>query len=253
MSNTIVPQILSELDGVEEIGNGSNTGNMSDEKPFFLSISGPEILNMWIGESERSIRDIYRSARDHSPYVVSIFATNRHDVIDPALLRPGRIDKKIGVSRPNEAAAKEIFLVHLRDGVPINDGVTEVDEKREFIADIMVKTLYNGSAPLALATLKTGKVKDIKYSDLMSGAKVMQIVRRASEAAFERDTTGEGSGLLLEDFYCAIDESFEEDGAMMVEGEPYKWSRILGRDADGIRRIERADRKKTQRSGRAVI
>ncbi|MEO6568344.1 MAG: AAA family ATPase, partial [Opitutaceae bacterium] len=189
-----------------------------DHPEFFLSIKGPEILNMWLGESERQVRDLFAQCREkaaegHLAFlfideaesvlgtrhasrggsnilstlvpmfctemdglealqnVVVILASNRADLIDPAILRPGRIDRKIRVRRPDEAAAKEIYGIYLSDDLPLA-------EPRGDLIDVVTKAHYakTDENRFLEVSYRSGRREHLYRGDLASGAIIAAIV-----------------------------------------------------------------------------
>ena len=212
-----------------------------------MHVKGPEILNMWVGESERMVREIFATAREkrregfmpflfideaesilgtrrasrHSNIlstlvpmfcsemdgidslndVVIILASNRADLIDPAILRPGRIDRKIKVKRPNREGAREIYRIYLTDGLPY-DGV--LAKEAEGIGAAMGRLIERfvewqfarrEENKFLEVTLRSGRKEMLYRSDLISGAIIASIVERAKAMAIKRaiaDATGGG-------------------------------------------------------------
>ncbi len=261
----------------------------------FLHIKGPEVLNMWVGESERIIRDIFSQARQQRdtgklPFifideaesilgtrravrsynvantlvpmfcaeldgieslsqVVVILASNRPDLIDPAVLRAGRIDRKIKVGRPGRIEAAHILRIYLRRDLPYsqpNDFSSE--KKEESLVDWLVDELLNSiftkrpeNQVLAIR-LRNGR-RDILYrSDLLSGALLAGIVRRAKERAIERVVTKaefpEGSqkvqGLSLDDLLTATDQEFQESEIFPPDDSAEEWLKLLDYHPDQV-------------------
>jgi proteasome-associated ATPase len=228
-------------------------------------VKGPEILNMWLGESERIVRDLFAKARARRkegalPFifideaesvlgtrrsmrafninntlvpmfcsemdgieslrdVVIILASNRPDLIDPAVLRPGRIDRKIKVVRPGREAAAEILKVYLTEQLPfasVESGcaVDDAMGARNVLVDLLVDRLFsrNDSNRLLAVRLRNGHTKVLYRGDMVSGAILAAIVQRAKEKAIDRSlndlssTTGIGETDLL----AAIDDEYRE-------------------------------------------
>ncbi|MBI2543538.1 MAG: AAA family ATPase [Candidatus Aenigmarchaeota archaeon] len=244
MSDTIVPQALAILDGVEELNrlyknieytNGNNT------RPFFYNVSGPEILSKWVGESEQMLRDIYSRAREKSNIVITILATNRPDRIDPAVLREGRIDKKVEIPRPNEDGARSIFSVYIPDGLPVAESELKLlgsnGHWHEYAVNHLVEHLFKDSEPLAIVEYRDGRKKELFHRDLISGSKIYSIVNRAKVYAIKRKIHGEEHGLRYDDFVRGINDSYSEEVDILLSGLPQKWSQILGKEGDLIVRI----------------
>ncbi len=247
----------------------------------FLHVKGPEILNMWLGESERIVRDLFDQARVRRkngalPFifideaesilgtrramrsfnisntlvpmfcsemdgieslhdVVIILASNRPDLIDPAVLRPGRIDRKIKVSRPNKEAAAQILKVYLTEDLPLDSGlvkarggehthaVTSLVE--EVIESIFQRTTDNR---LLSIRLRSGQTKVLYRGDLVSGAILASIVQRAKEKAIDRTIqSGQPAGLLLDDLLDSVSEEFREGEMLPPDDAAEEWLKLL--------------------------
>src|SRR5713226_5504788 len=205
---------------------------------YFMHVKGPEILNMWVGESERMVREIFATARekrgeDFMPFlfideaesilgtrrasrhanilstlvpmfctemdgidslneVVIILASNRADLIDPAILRPGRIDRKIKVDRPNKEGAREIYRIYLTDDLPYDSELLKDAESRSAAIDGLIGRLTDAQFArreenrLLEITLRSGRKEVLYRSDLLSGAIIASIVERAKAIAIKR-------------------------------------------------------------------
>ncbi|NGZ04457.1 MAG: peptidase [Nitrospira sp. WS238] len=247
----------------------------------FLHVKGPEILNMWLGESERIVRDLFEQARARRksgalPFifideaesilgtrramrsfnisntlvpmfcsemdgieslhdVVIILASNRPDLIDPAVLRPGRIDRKIKVGRPNREAATQILNVYVTTDVPLDSGL--VNERggehsqavaslvEEVIATIFQRTEENR---LLSIRLRSGQGKVLYRGDLVSGAILASIVQRAKEKAIERTIqSGQPAGLLAADLLDSVTEEFREGEMLPPDDAAEEWLKLL--------------------------
>src|SRR6202171_2430622 len=215
-------------------------------KEYFMHVKGPEILNMWVGESERIVREIFSTAREKrregflpflfideaesilgtrraSRYsnilstlvpmfcsemdgidslndVVIILASNRADLIDPAILRPGRIDRKIKVNRPNRDGAREIYRIYLTNDLPYDGALAKeasnignaIERLIERILEVQFARREENR--FLEVTLRSGR-KDVLYrSDLLSGAIIASIVERAKGMAIKRAIADQGSG-----------------------------------------------------------
>src|SRR5215211_4322332 len=200
-------------------------------KEYFMHVKGPEILNMWVGESERIVREIFATAREkrregYLPFlfideaesilgtrrasrhsnilstlvpmfcsemdgidslgdVVIILASNRADLIDPAILRPGRIDRKIKVQRPNRAGAREIYRIYLTDDLPFDASVLTGSESLAGAVDALIERLLEAQFArrdenkFLEITLRSGRKETVYRSDLLSGAIIASVVERA--------------------------------------------------------------------------
>src|SRR6202030_3746484 len=222
-------------------------------REYFMHVKGPEILNMWVGESERMVREIFATAREkrregfmpflfideaesiletrrasrHSnilstlvPMFCSVFigidslidmviilASNRADLIDPAILRPGRIDRKIKVNRPDQAGAQAIYEIYLRESLPLA-------EPRVDLAKAVTEAHYSHtpSNQFLEIVFRSGK-KDFLYrGDLASGAIIAAVVERAKSFAIRRSIdTHEETFLTREDLLRALQREYEEN------------------------------------------
>ncbi len=247
----------------------------------FLHVKGPEILNMWLGESERMVRDLFAQARarrkDGSlPFifideaesilgtrramrsfnisntlvpmfcsemdgieslrdVVIILASNRPDLIDPAVLRPGRIDRKIKVSRPGRDAAAEILKVYLTDDLPVDPGVVEARggdsaSALSTLAEDVIEAIFKKSDENRLLSirLRSGQHKVLYRGDLVSGAILSSIVQRAKEKAIDRTIqAGAEAGLLAQDLLDAVTEEFREGEVLPPDDAAEEWLKLL--------------------------
>ncbi|WIM68841.1 proteasome ATPase [Corynebacterium breve] len=237
-------------------------------KSYFLNVKGPELLNKFVGETERRIRLIFERARelagDGRPVIVffdemeSIFrtrgsgvssdmettvvpqllteidgvedisnvivigATNREELIDPAILRPGRLDIKIRVSRPDREGAADIFARHLNDKVPHEGDIQD-------LIDAAVGGLF-APRPYVRLELVDGSVEVLNYSDFVSGAMIANVVDRAKKLAIKDHIAGVStSGLTAEHLRRAVVAEQNESEDLPNTSNPDEWSRISGR------------------------
>lgn len=267
----------------ESKGDGSTT---ADQRPpvtsgAFLHIKGPEILNMWLGESERMVRDLFAQARARRkggalPFifideaesilgtrramrsfnisntlvpmfcsemdgieslhdVVIILASNRPDLIDPAVLRPGRIDRKIKVSRPDRAAAAEILKVYLTEELPLDQaliaerGGEKANAFSSLVAEVIdaIFTRTDENRLLSIR-LRNGQNKVLYRGDLLSGAILSSIVQRAKEKAIDRTIqAGQSVGLVAKDLLDAVSEEFREGEMLPPDDAAEEWLKLL--------------------------
>jgi proteasome-associated ATPase len=256
-------------------------------KGFFLNIKGPELLNKYVGETERKIREIFVKAKEKASEdvpvvvffdemdalfrtrgtgissdmestivpqllaeidgveglknVIVIGASNRQDLIDPAVLRPGRLDVKIKVERPDRGAAAEIFGKYLTTELPIaraelaSAGGTVDDAARALIATA-VDAMYDvGEQNRFLeVTYANGEKETLYFKDFASGAMIESIVRRAKKLALKRYIgTGE-KGITGEDLVSAVREEFRENEDLPNTSNPDDWAKIAGRKRERI-------------------
>ena len=247
----------------------------------FLHVKGPEILNMWLGESERMVRDLFEQARARRrdgalPFifideaesilgtrramrsfnisntlvpmfcsemdgieslrdVVIILASNRPDLIDPAVLRPGRIDRKIKVSRPNKDAAAEIMRVYLTSELPLDPALIEerggahVRAVASLVEDI-IESIFRRTEDNRLLSirLRSGQNKVLYRGDLVSGAILASIVQRAKEKAIDRTIqSGQPSGLQAKDLLDSVSEEFREGEMLPPDDAAEEWLKLL--------------------------
>ncbi len=258
-----------------------------DRREYFMHIKGPEILNMWVGESERMVREIFetarakrsegylpflfideaesilgtrRSSRHHSVLstlvpmfctemdgiaslhdVVIILASNRADLIDPAILRPGRIDRKIKVKRPDKKAAEEIYGIYLSPELPFDaDLLVEAGSAataRTQIVERLVESQFAKSEhnKFLEVTLRSGR-RDVLYrGDLASGALMASVVERAKERAIKRAiATPEHEGLRWEDFEAALDAEYSESGIFPPLDLTEDWLKLIDYEVDQV-------------------
>ena len=247
----------------------------------FLHVKGPEILNMWLGESERMVRDLFEQARARRkggalPFifideaesifgtrramrsfnisntlvpmfcsemdgieslrdVVIILASNRPDLIDPAVLRPGRIDRKIKVGRPNKEAAAEILKVYVTADLPLDpalvvDGGGQEGKAAASLVEDIVESIFRRTEENRLLSirLRSGQSKVLYRGDLVSGAILASIVQRAKEKAIDRMVqSGQPAGLRLEDVRDAISEEFREGEMLPPDDAAEEWLKLL--------------------------
>lgn len=247
----------------------------------FLHIKGPEILNMWLGESERMVRELFAQARARRregalPFifideaesilgtrramrsfnisntlvpmfcsemdgieslqdVVIILASNRPDLIDPAVLRPGRIDRKIKVTRPNREASAEILRVYLNEDLPLDPAVVaerggeNATAFRSLIEDVIEAIFRRAEENRLLAVrLRSGQSKVLYRGDLVSGAILSSIVQRAKEKAIDRTIqAGKPAGLLAQDLLDAVAEEFREGEMLPPDDAAEEWLKLL--------------------------
>ncbi|QIM20873.1 proteasome ATPase [Phycicoccus sp. HDW14] len=256
-------------------------------KSYFLNIKGPELLNKYVGETERHIRLIFQRAREKSsegyPVVVffdemeSLFrtrgsgvssdvettivpqllaeidgveglenvivigASNREDMIDPAILRPGRLDVKIKIERPDAEAARDIFAKYLIAGLPLHPDDVEQngdseDATLEAMIDAVVLRMYSEEEENRfLEVTYAGGDKEILYfKDFNSGAMIQNIVDRAKKMAI-KDLLDTGQrGLRVEHLLSSCTDEFRENEDLPNTTNPDDWARISGKKGERI-------------------
>ncbi|MFD9895355.1 proteasome ATPase [Amycolatopsis sp. NPDC058986] len=280
-------------------------GDSADGKSYFLNIKGPELLNKFVGETERHIRLIFQRAREKAsegtPVIVffdemdSIFrtrgsgvssdvettivpqllseidgveglenvivigASNREDMIDPAILRPGRLDVKIKIERPDAEGAKDIFSKYLAEGLPIHaDDLAEFggDHKATFDAMIQhtVERMYEESDDNRFleVTYANGDKEVLYFRDFNSGAMIQNIVDRAKKSAIKSVLETKQPGLRVQHLLDAIVDEFAENEDLPNTTNPDDWARISGKKGERIVYIRTLVTGKNQDSGRAI-
>ncbi len=246
-------------------------------RSYFINIKGPELLNKYVGETERQIRLVFQRAREKSEEgwpvivffdemdsmfrtrgsgissdmestivpqllaeidgveglrnVIVIGATNREDLIDPAILRPGRLDVKIKIERPNEAAARQVFAQYLTDEIPIAEGESVPD-----MIDATVAEMYRDdpSNRFLEVTYQNGDKEILYYKDFASGAMIENIVRRAKKLAIKRVIAGGGKGVCTADLIASIKQEYKEHEDLPNTTNPDDWAKISGKKGERI-------------------
>ena len=259
-------------------------------KEYFMHVKGPEILNMWVGESERMVREIFATAREkrregYMPFlfideaesilgtrrasrysnilstlvpmfcsemdgidslndVVIILASNRADLIDPAILRPGRIDRKIKVNRPNRDGAREIYRIYLTPDLPY-DGVLAKEaehftEALDKLIDRFVGWQFarREENKFLEVTLRSGRKEILYRSDLISGAIVASIVERAKAMAIKRAiATQQEEGIREMDLQLAFDAEYDENDIFPTTDITEDWLKLIDYDPENVVKI----------------
>ena len=258
-----------------------------EAKSYFLNIKGPELLNKFVGETERHIRLIFQRAREKAsegtPVIVffdemdSIFrtrgtgvssdvettvvpqllseidgveglenvivigASNREDMIDPAILRPGRLDVKIKIERPDASAARDIFSKYLLASLPLAEDVVEgAGGDREAaltrIIDEGVKRMYSDADENRFleVTYANGDKEILYFKDFNSGAMIENIVNRAKKMAIKRFLETGEKGIKAADLFAAVTDEFKENEDLPNTTNPDDWARISGKKGERI-------------------
>jgi proteasome-associated ATPase len=256
-------------------------------KSFFLNIKGPELLNKYVGETERHIRLVFQRAREKAsegmPVIVffdemdSIFrtrgsgvssdventivpqllseidgveglenvivigASNREDMIDPAILRPGRLDVKIKIERPDAEAAKDIFSKYVLKELPLHpDDLAEHDDSRQGTVEAMilrtVERMYTESEENRFleVTYANGDKEVLYFKDFNSGAMIENIVARAKKMAIKEFLDTGQKGMRVSHLLAACVDEFSENEDLPNTTNPDDWARISGKKGERI-------------------
>jgi proteasome-associated ATPase len=172
--------------------------------------------------------------------VVVIGASNREDMIDPAILRPGRLDVKIKVDRPNATAAREIFAIYLHDRLPIAEeeiaAAGDVTGAVTAMIDRTVERMYATGTDNAFleVTYANGEKEVLYFKDFNSGAMIENVVARAKKLAIKRLLATSQRGLRTEDLLTAIGQEFRENEDLPNTTNPDDWARISGKKGERI-------------------
>ena len=221
-------------------------------RSYFLNIKGPELLNKYVGETEGISSDMestivpqllaeidgVESLRD----VIVIGATNREDLIDPAILRPGRLDVKIKIERPNAEAAAQIFQRYLHSELPIDEhlvnelGGGDRDKAIRIMIEETVAAMYriDDENRFLEVTYQGGDKEILYFKDFASGAMIENIVRRAKKLAVKREIEDKGRGLKSGDLIESIRQEFRENEDLPNTTNPDDWARISGKKGERI-------------------
>jgi proteasome-associated ATPase len=279
-----------EADPLQEPGpaKGAKDAREGKEgKSFFLNIKGPELLNKYVGETERHIRLVFQRAREKAsegmPVIVffdemdSIFrtrgsgvssdventivpqllseidgveglenvivigASNREDMIDPAILRPGRLDVKIKIERPDAEAAKDIFSKYVLTALPLHpDDLAEHGSSREATVDAMiqrvVERMYSETEENRFleVTYANGDKEVLYFKDFNSGAMIENIVARAKKMAIKEFLDTGQKGMRVSHLLTACVDEFSENEDLPNTTNPDDWARISGKKGERI-------------------
>jgi proteasome-associated ATPase len=257
-------------------------------RSYFLNIKGPELLNKYVGETERQIRLVFQRAREKSeegvPVIVffdemdSLFrtrgtgissdmestivpqllaeidgvealrnvivigASNREDLIDPAILRPGRLDVKIKIERPDERAAAQIFSRYLSPDLPLEErevkdlGGGDRTKAVHAMIEQTVAEMYRADEENRFleVTYQNGDKEMMYFKDFSSGAMIENIVRRAKKLAIKRNIAGEGKGIRTTDLFESIRQEYKEHEDLPNTTNPDDWAKISGKKGERI-------------------
>ncbi len=259
-----------------------------EARSYFLNIKGPELLNKYVGETERQIRLVFQRAREKSEEgwpvivffdemdsmfrtrgtgissdmestivpqllaeidgvealknVIVIGASNREDLIDPAILRPGRLDVKIKIERPDAQAAAQIFSRYLNTDIPIEADTIQVlgggdpDKAIRVMIEETVAEMYrtDDANKFLEVTYQNGDKEIMYFKDFSSGAMIENIVRRAKKLAIKRVIGGGNRGICLDDLVASIHQEYKEHEDLPNTTNPDDWAKISGKKGERI-------------------
>ena len=260
----------------------------AEARSCFLNIKGPELLNKYVGETERQIRLVFQRAREKSergwPVIVffdemeSLFrtrgsgissdiestivpqllaeidgvealrnvivigASNREDLIDPAILRPGRLDVKIKIERPDAEAAAAIFSRYLTPSLPISAEIVDTvggGEPDKAVRGMIEQTVDDMYRPEEInqfleVTYANGEKEVLYFRDFASGAMIENVVRRAKQLAIKREIAGGERGIRTDDLLASVRQEFKEHEDLPNTTNPDDWARISGKKGERI-------------------
>ena len=255
-------------------------------KGFFMNIKGPELLNKYVGETERKIREIFTKAKEKAAEdvpvvvffdemdalfrtrgsgissdvettivpqllaeidgveglknVIVIGASNRQDLIDPAILRPGRLDVKIKIDRPDRNAAAEIMVKYLTSDIPIHEQELgshgDIGGAITRLIETAVDAMYTTADENRFleVTYANGDKEVLYFKDFASGAMMESVVRRAKKLALKRYIASGEKGVKLDDLQAAVREEFKENEDLPNTTNPDDWAKIAGKKGERI-------------------
>jgi len=290
----------------KKVADASGNGTAQS---FFINIKGPELLNKYVGETERQIRQIFQRAREKAsegwPVIVffdemeSLFrtrgsgissdmestvvpqllaeidgveglrnvivigASNREDLIDPAILRPGRLDVKIKIHRPDETAASAIFATYLKQELPLDAleiddlGGGDPDKTVRVMIERTVEEMYRPEDHNRFleVTYQNGDKEVMYFKDFASGAMIENIVRRSKKTAIKRSIATGSYGIRLDDLLGSIRQEYKEHEDLPNTTNPDDWAKISGKKGERIvfiRTLLSADDDFDGEGGRAI-
>ncbi len=288
-------------------GKVSEVSGDAEARSYFLNIKGPELLNKYVGETERQIRLVFQRAREKSEQgwpvivffdemeslfrtrgtgissdiestivpqllaeidgvetlrnVIVIGASNREDLIDPAILRPGRLDVKIKIERPDQVAAAAIFSRYLVGELPIDEELVDTigggDRNKAALAmiDETVSEMYSEDEQNRFleVTYQNGDKEVLYFRDFASGAMVENIVRRAKKLAIKRELAGGTRGIRTEDMIQSVRQEFREHEDLPNTTNPDDWAKISGKKGERIVYVRTlVSRQADESGGRAI-
>jgi len=256
-------------------------------RSYFLNVKGPELLNKYVGETERKIREIFQRAKEKASEgfpvviffdemdalfrtrgsgissdvestivpqflaeldgveglqnVIVIGASNRQDLIDPAVLRPGRFDVKIKIDRPDKEAAKDIFSKYLIPDLPFAEKELQAFRGNRqalvrHLIEVSVERMYSTSDDHRFleVTYQSGEKETLYFKDFVSGAMIASVCTRAKKYAVKRMIRTGEKGITSADLLQAVNEEFKENEDLPNTTNPDDWNKIAGRRSERI-------------------
>ena len=262
-------------------------------REYFMSVSGPKILNMWLGETERMVREIFQIARDKAKEgrlvfiffdeadsvlrtrssgkwlnisntvvpqfcaeldglvslenVVVMMTSNRPDYIDPAVLRPERIDRKVKINRPDQDAARDIFGIYLHASLPFDpESLAAEGDDLEALRTCLVDTITaymwrrNRDTEFLRVHLRNGGTETLYWKDLASGALIKSVVDRAKYIAIKRAIaeTKVSHGIRLDDLKEAMRSEYAENEIFPKTDSQEDWLRLLDQEEEHVASVK---------------
>jgi proteasome-associated ATPase len=279
-----------------------------DVKEYFMYINGPKILNMWLGETERMVREIFATARAKAKdgYLVFIFideaesilrtrssgrwlnisntvvpqfcaemdglvslenvvvmlTSNRPDYIDPAILRPERIDRKVKVTRPDRRSARDILGIYLHGQIPIDPELVKEHKgdaaaARDELLDLSIEHLWRRDSETEFLEvhLRSGAMETLHWRDLVSGALIKSVVERAKDFAIKRsiERRSDTEGVTLEDMQRAIRVEYKENEIFPKGDSMEDWLKLLDYEPENVATVKPVRGRKPSASSRKNI
>ncbi len=292
-----------------------------DVKEYFMAISGPKILNMWLGETERMVREIFKTAREKAKEgrlvfifmdeaesvlrtrtsgrylnisntvvpqfcaeldglqtlenVVLILTSNRPDYIDPAVLRPERIDRKVKVNRPDKMATRQILGIYLHEGIPLDPEILkkyggEIDCARSELIEATTEHIWSKRKEneFLKVYLRNGSSETLYFKDLVSGALLKSVVDRAKDAAIKRAITAvtdsenpkskiqnpkSEAGVSLQDLLSAADQEYKENEIFPKGDTQEDWLQLLDYPPENVASVKPIGRNRGEEFSRKTV
>jgi proteasome-associated ATPase len=278
-----------------------------DVKEYFMFINGPKILNMWLGESERIVREIFAQAREKAKEgrlvflfideaeailrtrssgrylniantvvpqfaaemdglvsmenVVVMLTSNRPDYIDPAILRPERIDRKVKVKRPDRAGSREVLSIYVHENIPLDPETLKQhggpEAAREALIDGALKYLWrrNEDTEFLEVHLRNGSVERLYWKDLVSGALLRSVVERAKDLAIKRAIANKDfdQGVSLDDLQRALRLEYKENEIFPKTDTQEDWLKLLDYEPENVVTLRPIRHDRRQAPGRKSV